>query len=452
MVKRKGKLRNNEDTNDTEQDINSDSQIDYTFDGDLECRRPRISHSPRITRSRARNIAASFATPVQSVESAVVMDSDNGANALPSGSGQQDPPGTVGLNILEGLTARLEQVLTMNHVAFINEISSLRQTVVASLNINPNIQNPTSFNHDNLNQNRIPQNSGNMNQNQINDTSLHNQTINSDSSRNTNSSNSIKIDKWKISYDGTTDVDDFLFKVDSLKNQWNCPADQVVASFHTFLKGKAETWFWSYLKQHPNTTYDILKLAITKQFGKIENDCDKIVKMIERRQTPKESFDDFFTDMLAMNVRLSQPMSDTKMIDLIKNNTKESLGSLLFTTDVFSLDHLRDSARKAEKYVTRQQQVRTQKKLVSEIEIPEMVEELVEEEGEIAAFRYQGQQNRERKEIDTRHFKCWNCDQVGHSFYDCPSETRNLFCFRCGEKNITTVQCKKHQKNKSSNE
>ena len=88
-----------------------------------------------------------------------------------------------------------------------------------------------------------------------------------------------------------------------------------------------------------------------------------------------------------------------------------------------------------------------QKRFVSEIEIPENVSETVDEE--VAAFKGSGYQNRERREIDAIKFKCWNCDQIGHSFYDCPSEKRNLFYFRCGEKNIPTPQCKKHPKKKN---
>lgn len=119
-----------------------------------------------------------------------------------------------------------------------------------------------------------------------------------------------------------------------------------------------------------------------------------------------------------MNSRLSQPMSENKMTDLIKNNVRESLGSLLFGTDLFSLDYLRDCARKAEKYVIRKQQIRLQNKHISDLEASENVEKLDEIE-EIAAMKYSGSQNKERREMDTRHYKCWNCDQLGHSFYDC---------------------------------
>ncbi|KAI8118204.1 hypothetical protein CVS40_10057 [Lucilia cuprina] len=462
MSKRRGKSKDSEETT-------SDSQIDYTFDENSEnpfIPRPRISESPILTRSKARQlnfftensdspfvsrpkivkspivsqVRDNLPPSLQPAESAVDMGNENEGNSLPSGSQQAPTGGNV--NDLSVLTSRLERVLTLNHNAFMGEISNLRQSLVEGFNRQTNTYNPPPVNHNNSG---INTNSGNNNNN-----SFHNQSLTSDSGRSTSSNDYVRLDKWNIMYDGSDDVNDFLFKIDTLKNRFNCSDKYISSNFHTLLRGKADTWFWSFLKQHPNSKYEEIKFALTKQCGKIENDCDKIVRMIERRQMPKESFDDYFSEMVALNNRLSQPMNESKMIDLIKNNLKESLGSLLFTSELFSLDHLRDCARKAEKYVIRQQFIRFQKKHVSELEVRESVDELEEEEEELAAFRYQG--NRERKELDTRHYKCWNCDQIGHSFYDCPSEKRTLFCFRCGEKNITTPQCKKHSKNRNLNE
>lgn len=468
MSKRKGKSKDVEEPT-------SDSQIDYTFDENSDnpfIPRPRVSQSPILTRSRARNpnfsvqskenlnnpsdsrsriaqgpIMAQFRdvnlpASLHPAESAVNMGNENEGSNLPTSGSQQVQSAMTNANDLNNLTARLEHVLTLNHNAFMGEISSLRHSLVGTVNRNSNPYN---------NQPPNPNYPG-VNGNTSNNNSFHNHSINTESGRSTSSNDSVRMEKWNVTYDGSDDVNDFLFKVNTLKERYNSTDNYISSNFHTLLKGKADTWFWSFLKQHPNANFDELKLALTKQFGKLENDCDKLVRMIERRQMPKESFDDYYSDMIAMNVRLSQPMNEAKLIDLIKNNVKESLGSLLFATDLFSLDHLRDCARKAEKYVSRQQQLRFRKMQVSELETIENTDAIFDEDEEIAALKYQANHNKERKDLDTRHYKCWNCDQIGHSFYDCPVEKRNLFCFRCGEKNITTPQCKKHSKNRNTNE
>lgn len=61
----------------------------------------------------------------------------------------------------------------------------------------------------------------------------------------------IKLKDWNVSFSGDEDVNDFLFKVDTLTERSQCPLDHLMANFHIFLKGKAENWFWTYIRQNP---------------------------------------------------------------------------------------------------------------------------------------------------------------------------------------------------------
>lgn len=423
----------------------SDSQIEYTFDeeGDFQnpfVRRARVERSPIITRNKSKaNVSATHSSEPN-------MNNIETANQQVGSAGASGSVISHNAN-MANLETMLERVLTLNHNSFLNEIQNLRTTLVETITKSQN----DNHNH-NANISRISHGSPiNRGTTEHRNNSIPSVSINqSDSSRNSNNNSSVRIDKWNLSYDGSQDIHDFLFKVDTLSKRYNYTDEQIFTSFHVFLKGKAETWFWFYLKQHPTTNYSELTEAIIKEFAKLENDCDKIVKMVERRQLPKESFDDYFTELVNMNSRLNQPMSGQKMIELIKNNAKESLGSLLFSYDLFSLEHLREAARKAERYLSRQYQLRQQKRYISEVNTVE--EQKFQEESvvDISAVNYRSHQN--RKIIDTSNFRCWNCDQSGHSFYDCPSDKRNLFCFRCGEKNVTTPQCKRHLENKQMNE
>lgn len=438
MPKRRGKVKNIASS----EDPSYSDDVNYTFDEDYEksvVTKPKLEPSQIITRSRARVASLNL-----------TMDNNLNSELLNAGGSQQinsSPSNIVEAGNLEDLTLRLERVLTCNHQMFMGELTTLKKTLTEGLQPNQRGANQTLGNYPNvhnLNPDNAPHGSNHNNDN----LSFHDRSVNSDLVRNNSTINAFRIDKWNISYDGSLDINDFLFKVDTLKDRWNCGPDQIVSSFHTLLRGKAEVWFWSYLRQNPNTTYDQLKGALIRQYGRVENDCDKIVRMVERRQLPKENFDDYFTEIVTMNSKLSQPMNDSKIIDLIKNNVKESLGALLFSYDLFSLDHLRDAARKAEKFLYRQNQLRVQKKFVSEVDF-EGNEGIEEENGnEVSAIKFQDVSKRGGKDVDTRHFKCWNCDQMGHSFYDCPSETRSLFCFRCGEKGVSTPKCSKHSKNK----
>lgn len=409
---------------DSEGSANRNIALEYTFDEDSEVQvhtRRCINISTIRTRSRA--------LLYQDASTNDLAMSEPGNQP---GMSQQSINATSADGIAD-ITSRLENV-------FLNEFSALRQILAESLSANRN----RSGGNENLN-------GGNREPSSNNDRSF-NESWNNSRTDSRAPNTTVKVDKWNISYDRNEDVSDFLFKVDTLAKRSKCSDETLIASFHILLKGKAETWFWAYLRQAPNTSLNEVKRAMRKQFGRAENECDKILRIIERRQLPKESFDDFFTEVIAMNSRLSQPMSDMKMIDLIKNNVKDSVGSLLFMDDSIDLDSLRDAGRRAERYVIRQNQQRS-RRFVSEIEENNGAENNLENNHEVEAFKFHKNLNHVKNNIDTSRFKCWNCDQVGHSFYDCPSKERKLFCYRCGEKNVTTPQCpKRHQENKQANE
>lgn len=415
----------------------SDTNIDYTIDEEFHhpfSTRPRLGRSPisNRTRSRANIIESDSSSEMENIDPA-------NRQAAPAASSEQRNATMP----VDQLGAMLERVMTMNHNALVVELNSLRKTIVDSMG---RVQT-TTLNSDMPN---TSHSSPSANSNTRTERSHEGSITPTGSNRSSSTASTVRVDKWNILYDGSQDVNAFLFKIETLSRRYNYPLSEVVANFHLFLKGKADIWFWFYLEQNPNTTYPQLKEAIIKKFDTVENDCDRIVKMVERRQMARETFDDFYTDLLSMNSRLTHPMTDQKLAELIKNNCRESLGSLIFSQELVKLDSLRDAARRAEKYLARQYQIRQQKRNVAEIETNLDDDQEETDEGEVAAMF--SRNIHKRKEIDTTNFKCWNCDQKGHSFYECPSENRYLFCYKCGEKNVTTPQCKKHSGNKMLNE
>ena len=98
-------------------------------------------------------------------------------------------------------------------------------------------------------------------------------------------------------------------------------------------------------------------------------------------------------------------------------------------------------ARRAEKHLLRQgnSTAHRPKPNINEIEETEYenVVENNDNDPNVDAFSH------ERK-VDTSKYQCWNCDAIGHSFFECPIEQRNLLCYKCGAKNVTTVTCKRH--------
>ncbi|XP_036339322.1 uncharacterized protein LOC118748755 isoform X2 [Rhagoletis pomonella] len=266
----------------------------------------------------------------------------------------------------------------------------------------------------------------------------------------------IKPQDWKVSYDGTGSVSDFLFKLNTLCERTQCTDEQLMASFHLFLSGRAEEWYWLFTKQNPDATYLFLCYSIKREFGTLKSDHEIIMEISMRRQKANESYDTFHTDILALNARLKEPMSENLLMDILKRNVDSSLKLMLFNAGAQTLHDLRDVARNGEQILkeTRSLVPNYSGRHVNEtmaITPDEWTGGMdVEVDPQVEALNFQ----RTRKP-DYSGIQCWNCDKMGHSYIYCEEAIRNVFCFKCGEKGMVTPRCPRdhrRQGNRNPNE
>ncbi|XP_017465482.1 PREDICTED: uncharacterized protein LOC108358588 [Rhagoletis zephyria] len=161
----------------------------------------------------------------------------------------------------------------------------------------------------------------------------------------------MKPQDWKVSYDGTGSVSDFLFKLNTLYERTQCTDELLMASFHLFLSGRAEEWYWLFTKQNPDVTYPFLCYSIKREFGTLKSDHEIMMEISMRRQKANESYDMFHTDILALTARLREPMSENLLMDILKRNVNSSLKWMLFNAGAQTLHDLRDVARNGEQFL-----------------------------------------------------------------------------------------------------
>lgn len=251
----------------------------------------------------------------------------------------------------------------------------------------------------------------------------------------------IKLEKWKISYDGTGSVSDFLFKVETLSSRSRCSNEHLLSNFHVLLAGKAEQWYWLFMKQNRDITYPIIKYALTKEFGFLESEHDILLKISLRKQQHKESYDDLHTILISMNSRMRSPLPDSALIDIIKRNLQPSLRFLLFSSESKTLNEFRDIARKAERIL------RDNKSIVPNVSPMRNVSELDSMSSELDDFSSDDPQlealqiSKGNNKYDYSNIKCWNCLSNGHSYIYCDKDINERFCFKCGKKGFLTPSC-----------
>ncbi|XP_055840052.1 uncharacterized protein LOC129907729 [Episyrphus balteatus] len=248
--------------------------------------------------------------------------------------------------------------------------------------------------------------------------------------------------KWGVMFDSREmSVDDFIFQLETLKEGHDATWEEVVIGFHQFLDAPTRRWYWVYLKAHPNPTWAVLKNALIEQFRSLETDPELSRKLYDRHQGQTESFDDFYAAIQKLNGKLRTPKPDLEVMDILKNNVRRQMGTLLITCDPRSLAEMVYICRKIEKYLQDHEPQRPKmapippprRSAISELKADEReVDELATPE--IEAFH-------PKKERDTRNYVCYNCKAKGHSWLECPEPQRILFCYGCGLENYTSPNC-----------
>lgn len=249
----------------------------------------------------------------------------------------------------------------------------------------------------------------------------------------------VDIEKWRLKFDGKSiTAEDFMFRLEQLRQDFACDWDEVLVKFPQLLDGPAEDWYWMQRRLGRIKSFPDLKEAFLSQFRKFESDFDVQRKMMDRRQAPHESFEDFYNAVLRLRNQQREPLQEQMLVEMMKGNLKSSLAALVFPIRMFGLQHFREECRKAELLLTNQRQAAMAHRQqfaprVSELEYEERDAEL-----EVEAISRQN------------NYICWNCREKGHGFMDCRSTTRSLFCYGCGLENVVKPNCPRCKGNRQT--
>ncbi|XP_059220925.1 uncharacterized protein LOC131995808 [Stomoxys calcitrans] len=252
------------------------------------------------------------------------------------------------------------------------------------------------------------------------------------------------LQKWGIKFDGsgkTMDAEDFVFRVESMRQDYVYPFEALVKNFPQLLDGTALDWYWQQRRIAPFQSWDDLKNAFLCQFRRFESEFQIQKRIMDRRQQPQESFEDFFNAVVKLRNQQRFPYSERDLVEIMKGNLKSALAALIFPIKLRGLNHFRQEVKRAESMLANQRQAYQQRSFqaprVHELYYEEANMETVHEAVnlEVDALK------------DTTKYTCWNCRKSGHSYIECPVPMGRVFCFRCGKEGVVTPKCPKCQGN-----
>lgn len=253
----------------------------------------------------------------------------------------------------------------------------------------------------------------------------------------------LNLKKWGIKFDGsnkTIDADDFIFRVEALRQDYGYSFNELTKDFQQLLEGDAHDWYWTNRRLTPFRSWPELREAFLAQFRRFENEFQIQKKIMDRRQMPQESFEDFFNAVVKLRNQQRSPYSEEDLVEIMKGNLKSSLASLIFPIKIYGLNHFRQEVKRAESMLANQRQAYQQRSFQ-----PPRVHE-IEYENEASGTDF---------ELDainaSSRYTCWNCRQLGHSYVECPTPIGRVFCFKCGREGVVTPKCPKCQGNLQRN-
>lgn len=253
------------------------------------------------------------------------------------------------------------------------------------------------------------------------------------------------LSRWQLRFDGTSatmSVEAFLHRLDKFQHADQVSNGYVMQNLHRLLSGRAEKWYWLYESDNPNADWPTYRAALLTHFRGPASAAmdDRIIgEIVSRKQGPRETVDAFCTAVLELNNRLSARRSEASLIDTMRRNLLPRLSNAVLTTPFCTLEDFRNTCQMVETHLA--QQARYESRNVHDLH----QDFATDDTADIEAYDQPQQQRARPPPIDQSRWKCWNCDQQGHSFRDCLSPVQGVFCFKCGYKDVIKLNCPRCQ-------
>lgn len=255
----------------------------------------------------------------------------------------------------------------------------------------------------------------------------------------------IQLDKWGFQFNGTNmSVDDFLFRIECKQATSNYSWQQVYSNLNNILSGPAESWYWSFRRNHPRADYASFRIALSERYPSKDNDIDLWRKLINRKMRFGESFDDFVDDIERIFYKMEDRPTELQLINVIRDNVTVDLSAYIGLARTNTLAGIKLLGREAEKLVEKLNPGRSKsyKKNVHEVsnDGPCATEE---DHAFIEAF------SGPRKEY--KIFQCKRCKQKFRVDEE-TQEEKKVYCYGCGKEGVIVSKCPVCAENRKGSE
>ncbi|XP_062701913.1 uncharacterized protein LOC109420663 [Aedes albopictus] len=303
--------------------------------------------------------------------------------------------------------------------------------------------------------------------------------------RRSNVKRSRPVSDWNLRYDGRDGGQGlmrFIKEVDFYAKSENISEKELFRSAIHLFAGAAKIWFMAGVENGDFSTWKDLVSEMKREFLSPDHDHVSEFRAIERKQRPKEKFQDFFFDLQKLFNSLTKPISERKKFEIVFRNLRADYKGYVVAANIDNLADLKPFGRKLDatfwyKYenrnteenasknrnqvgemkvnakpksagsVSRPDKPRSDQKPPSKVEEEKVAKQPSsanqqgdESQGQSSSGVDKGLQAILEKYTPPKPGVCYNCRLSGHHQADC-DRPKHKFCFRCGFFNFDTKNC-----------
>jgi hypothetical protein len=252
-----------------------------------------------------------------------------------------------------------------------------------------------------------------------------------------------------FSGDDRSNLQNFIQDIEFRAKTEGCSLEELRRSALYLFSGPARKWYQAFGDEYP--TWQELVEELKLYYISPNNDSRVRRYIDSRRQKRYEPFLAYLADMELSFKKLSYQVSESEKVQTLKDNLNPYFAEKMVLTEVTTMRDFKRYGRQIELMSMMHRSDR-----VNVLDEDQDDEPILSETEEILAVKGQPS-NKNSKTLKTtasfcqtepltpktsrQSMRCFNCENYGHHHNQCPETKDRDFCYKCGEKDHTTLTC-----------
>lgn len=248
----------------------------------------------------------------------------------------------------------------------------------------------------------------------------------------------VPLHKWNLSYDGTTDVRNFIERVEELALSRNVSTVSLFSSAVELFSGIALDWYR--VNRALFTSWSDIVSALKEEFELLDHERRLLAQIRATVQLQKETLGSFITRVSLLNNRLSSKLPEEEILEILQCNMLPRYIQKLSLSVIPDISTLKKLGKMIELADSRSGERATPSNTISN----------PRNSGHSANNTSENFNNSARGNYHKRNFTPNNVENIHDNNKRSPSKfnSREVYCFRCGRPGVKAPSCNcRHSKN-----